>query len=71
MKIFTVINRTTGFCEQFHSLKDAKLAMKKNDAKGFITKVYSNGDWVPMGEIQLFGKNKTFVANSRQTNKSY
>lgn len=71
MKIFTVVNRETGYHETFHNLPEAKKAMKQHNAKGFITKVYSNGDWVPMGEIKVAGRNKTFAANTRQKIKSY
>lgn len=71
MKIYNVVNSETGYREEFFSLSAAKKAMKANNAKGYITKVYSNGDWIPCGEITLGGSNKTFIANSRQTTKSY
>lgn len=71
MKVYNVVNKETGYNEDFYSLSAAKKAMKENNAKGFITKFYSNGDWVNCGEIQLAGSNKTFVANTRQTTKSY
>lgn len=71
MKIYTVSNGKDYF-EEFYSLSDAKAAMKESpDRKGLITKVYSNGEWVNCGEIQLKGSNKTFVANTRQKSKSY
>lgn len=71
MKIYNVVNSETGYREEFFNLSAAKKAMRENNAKGFITKVYSNGDWVDCGEITLNGSNKTFVANSQQTTKSY
>lgn len=71
MKQYTVINKETGYNEEFTSLKEAKKAMKENSAKGFITKVYANGDWIPCGEISLFGSNKTFVANTKQQLANY
>ena len=71
MKIYHVANLETGYREEFFSLAAAKKAMRENNATGSITKVYSNGDWVPCGEIKLGGSNKTFIANSRQTTKSY
>ncbi len=65
MKIYTVDN------ESYYSLNAAKKAMRATGARGYITKVYSNGDWMPCGEISLSRSNKTFVANTRQRVKSY
>ena len=45
--------------------------MREHNAQGFITKVWSNGDWEPAGEITLKGSNKTFIANTRQQKKNY
>lgn len=70
MKIYDVFNEK-GYSEQFYGLKEAKSAMKEHEAKGFITKVYSNGKWVPLGEITLKGVNKTFVANTKQIKENY
>ena len=70
MKIYTVKN-DKGYNEEFYNLNEAKKAMKENDAKGFITKVYANGDWEFCGEITLKGSNKSFIANTRQTKESY
>lgn len=71
MKIYNVINSETGYSEEFFNLTSAKKAMREHNAKGYIAKVWSNGDWEPCGEIQLKGSNKTFIANSRQTSASY
>lgn len=71
MKIYNVYNNETGYSERFFNLPEAKKAMKENNAKGSITKVWRNGDWEPMGEIVLKGNNKTFCANTKQTTKSY
>ena len=71
MKTYDVINKETGYHETFHDLPSAKKAMRENDAKGFITKIWSNGDWEPMGEIKLAGQNKTFAANTHQQKASY
>lgn len=71
MKIYTVINRDEDYYEEFYDLPSAKKAMKEHNAKGYITKVYANGDCVNCGEILLKGSNKTFVANSKQISKSY
>jgi hypothetical protein len=71
MKQYTVINRETGYNETFYSLPAAKAAMKENNATGHITKVFSNGDFVPCGEIKSKGSNKTFIANTRQIKANY
>lgn len=64
MTEYTVVNNDTGYYERFYNLKVAKKAMKENNAKGFKTKIYSNGDWINCGEITLTGSNKSFIANS-------
>ena len=71
MKIYHVINKDTGYSEEFYDLPSAKWAMKVNDAKGFITKVWANGDFEPAGEITLKGTNKTYFANTKQKKASY
>lgn len=71
MKIYHVCNKETGYDEEFYNLSAAKKAMKENNAKGSITKVWSNGDWENLGEISLNGSNKTFVANTRQKKANY
>ena len=71
MKIYTVINSEKNYQEEFTSLARAKKAMREHDAKGFITKVWANGDWEPMGEIKLKGSNKTMCANCRQKKAGY
>lgn len=56
--------------ETVYSLTAAKKLMKQHPgATGSKTKVWSNGDWEPMGEITLKGNNKTFVANSPRNMK--
>lgn len=71
MTLYDVINNESGYQERFYKLRDAKKAMKEHNARGYITKVYSNGDWVDCGEIKLSGSNKTFVANTRATKEGY
>lgn len=71
MKIYDVVNEETGYQEQFVSLAEAKKAMKEHNAKGYITKVWANGDWEPLGEIKLKGSNKTMIANTRQKKPNY
>ena len=71
MKIYTVVNPEKNYQEEFTSLTSAKKAMREHDAKGFITKVWANGDWEPMGEIKLKGSNKTMCVNCRQKKAGY
>ncbi len=71
MKIYTVINRETGYHEEFHTLAEAKKAMHEHNATGHITKVWSNGDWEPAGEITLKGSNKTMMVNTKQQKPNY
>lgn len=56
------------------SLAAAKKLIKKHIDKyegSCITKTWANGDWENLGEINLEGSNKTFVANTRQTKANY
>lgn len=71
MKVYTVINRSENYCEDFYNLTKAKKAMKEHNAKGYIYKIYANGDFENCGEIVLKGSNKTFIANSKQKVKNY
>ena len=71
MKQYIVKNNETGYREEFYSLLEAKKAMVDNDAKGYILKIYSNGDWVDCGEIKLTVNNKTFVAGTKQLTANY
>ena len=71
----TIVNVTfsDGREQEFFSIAKAKAAMKGDaNAKGFITKVRSNGDWIPCGYIQLKGRNDSIIAGAtRQTVASY
>lgn len=58
----------------FYSLAPAKKLIKANLDKykgSCITKTWANGDWESLGEINLNGSNKTFVANTRQKKANY
>ena len=70
MRVYSVVNPIIGYAEDFYTMKQAKAAMRKYDADGFITKIYSNGDSVPCGEIKLKGNNKCFIGNSPKTMKN-
>lgn len=65
---------TTADSFEFCSLKVAKALIKANLSKyagSSIIKVWANGDFENLGEINLKGSNKTFVANTRQTIPNY
>ncbi len=58
----------------FFNLSTAKKFIKDNIDKytgSTITKTWANGDWENLGEINIKGSNKTFVANTKQTTKNY
>lgn len=58
----------------FYSLAPAKKLIKANLDKykgSCITKVWANGDWENLGEINIKGSNKTFVANTKQKVANY
>ncbi len=73
MKIYNLEhNRGDGFIDTYKTtnLTAAKLWMKRRPgSKGFITKVYANGDWEPCGEIKLKGSNAVQMSN--QTTATY
>ncbi len=76
MMMCSVYDKTTGASETFCSVAAAKKRMKQllkegHEVSGSKTKVYSNGDWVPCGEITLTGSNAVFVANTKQTKAGY
>ena len=71
-----VYGETTKESETFCSLTAAKKWMRermKKDHKvsGQKYRVYSDGEFVNCGSISLKGSNKSFVANTRQTQKGY
>ena len=56
--------------EDCYTLTAAKKLMRQHEgATGTKTKVYSNGEWVPCGEITLKGSNATHIANSPRNMK--
>ena len=56
--------------ETFSSLTAAKKWMRSRPgSKGYITKVYANGDFEPCGEITLNGRNAVQMSN--QTTATY
>ena len=70
MKVYNVVS-DSGYSEEFYCLTSAKKAMKANNARGFITKIRSNGDFINSGEISLVRSNKTFTANTNQRVSNY
>lgn len=76
MKQCLVYDNTTKESETFFTLTAAKKWMKEHKAQGHDVegseyRIYSNGDTVCNGKINLTGSNKHFVANTRQTKKGY
>lgn len=76
MTLYNVTDNTSKESETFFTATAAKKWMRErikqgHEVYGSKTKVYSNGDWVPLGEINLNGSNKAFVANSRMTKPNY
>lgn len=76
MTLYSVYDATTKEGETKYSLSEAKKWIKEriklgHDASGSKTKVYTNGDWVPCGAIELKGSNKTFIANTKMTKLNY
>lgn len=76
MTLYSVYDNTTKEATTHYTLTAAKKHMRAimaqgHEASGSKTKVYSNGDWVPCGEITLKGSNAFMVANTRQTKKGY
>ena len=55
--------------QEFFKLKDAKQEMKRTGLVGSKVKVYSNGDWIPCGEIKLNGSNRCRVVGARNSNQ--
>lgn len=56
--------------KEVYSIASAKRIMKQHPgATGSKVKVYSNGDCVPCGNIELNGSNKSFIANSPKNMK--
>lgn len=56
--------------EEVYSIAEAKQIMKQHPGStGSKIKVYSNGDWVNCGKIELKGSNKTFIVNSPKNMK--
>ena len=67
-----IVNHTDGTTEEFYNLNSAKSAIRQDKGStGVIYKTWSNGDFEYLGPINIKGDNKTFVANTRQTTKSY
>lgn len=74
MTICTVYYKENGnmISETVYSISAAKKIMKMHPGStGEKIKVYANGDWVPCGPIVIKGSNKSFIANTRMTKKSY
>ena len=71
-----VYDLSTKESETFFTLTAAKKWMRERQKQGHVVegskyKVYSNGDTVNCGKVNLKGSNKSFVANSKQSKPGY
>lgn len=76
MTIYTTFDKTTQEREEFYNVSSAKKWMRErikigHDVTGSKTKVWANGEWEPMGKIELNGTNKVFIANAGMTKANY
>lgn len=76
MTQYSVYDETTQEHETFYTVTPAKKWMREriklgHKVSGSKTKIYSNGDWVNCGTINLTGHNKNFIANTRMTKENY
>ena len=53
MTQYIVINRETGYYEEFYNLMAAKKAMKEHNACGSKWKIYSDGEMVNLSLIHI------------------
>ena len=71
-----VYDNTTKESETFFTLIASKKWLKEHKAKGhevegYKYRIYSNGDTVFCGKINLTGSNRAFVANTKQKKPNY
>lgn len=76
MKVYLTCDKTTGETEEFYSVSEAKEWIKDrlnigHEAYGTIYKYFSNGDFEPLGRIELKKSNKIFVANTKMRKANY
>ena len=71
-----VYDLSTKESKTFFTLTAAKKWMRERQKQGHVIegskyKVYSNGDTVNCGKINLKGSNKSYIANSKQSKSGY
>ncbi|MEE0936543.1 MAG: hypothetical protein UIG52_00775 [Bacteroidales bacterium] len=76
MRVYSVYDKTTGEAEEFFSVSEAKKWIKDrlnigHEAYGTIYKYFSNGDFEPLGRIELKKSNKIFIANTKMKRENY
>ena len=76
MNVYTVYNKSNHNGETFFTLRAAKKRMRElieqgKEVEGNKYKIYSDGETVPCGRIDLQGSNKTYIANSKMTKPNY
>ena len=53
---------------EYFNLRAAKAEMKRTGLPGEKVKIYSNGEWVPCGEIKMHGSNRCHIVGARCSN---
>lgn len=76
MTICNVHDKMTGESKEFYTLTEAKKWMRDRIRQGHEdtdskTRVWANGEWEPMGRIELNTNNKVLVTNTRMTKAGY
>ena len=76
MTQYSVFDKTTQEFDTFYAATPAKKWMREriklgHEVSGSKVKIYSNGDMVNCGAINLEGSNKSFIANTRMTTANY
>jgi hypothetical protein len=76
MRIYFTHDKKTGERGEFFSLSEAKKWIKDrinigHEASGSIYKYFSNGNFEPLGKIDLKYNNKKFIANTKMRKANY
>lgn len=76
MTIYLTFDKTTKEREEFYNVSGAKKWMRErikigHDVTGSKIKVWANGNYEPIGKIELNGTNKVFLANAGMSKANY
>lgn len=53
---------------EYFNLRAAKAEMRRTGQTGQKVKIYSNGEWIPCGDIKLRGSNRCHIVGARNSN---